>query len=568
MNNVIVVYTDGGRRAGKLDNFLGVGSGIYAYAYDNTDMENFSHRWPKVDAIFTPMGICCKEAVKEYSKDANNKLVEEFAAIMASTDVSRETKLAKWHDKVAAEARGKGKDKGFTPLEKMGKTAKLIIPYLGQYDAKELLKVANKTSVPIEITEMVIPLAQEETSNVAELQSFIEALRLAKDMSMAYIYSDSEYVVKGVTEYMVNWKARDWRKGDGELVKNLDYWVEIDKLMNSTECTILISHINSHRGNFGNEQVDDMATLATMMSANFNFDAMRIDYPLSEASKQIPEKLIPRQLALKWIYRYTNTEEQTTSIRDEKWFGYLTGDHVRKSSAPPQLVGKPQPDAMYGLVYQRECLPIIKEMADVVHDRVYRDSKNEMDQFDFFTLLNAGNLNRDCTGLAMKFGTSALKYSYSQHYLENLSGDPLVISMHKPMLSRRLFDINETMNMLLGSTMSKLGVKTELATGDAKGLDILDITEFFTDGKKIHQLNEAAIQLDVNGVVLRLAIGIDVPSRAILMDEAKHNLQVKLVTYNATKNSFMYFCYVESDNLYSIWYNPYSNRRLLFTEDE
>lgn len=568
-NNAIVIYTDGGRRQGKLDNFMGVGAGIYAYEYDTTLMETFSHKWPKVDAVFTPMGITCKDAVKAYSKDADSPLMKEYDEAKANPD--KPMLMEKWEAKVDGLAKGKRKDNAFTPIEKLGKSAKLILPYLFQHEAKPLLKVATKVATPMVITEKVIPLQQNETSNAAELTSFVEALKLAKGKAMTYLFSDSEYVVKGVTEYMPNWKARDWRKSDGEEVKNLEFWLEIDGLLEDlaqmgTVC--IITHINSHRGNYGNEQVDDMATLATMVSANFSFDDISRTYLLSEISDQIPDKHIPRQCSLKWIYRFTNSEEMTAKIDGQEWFGYLTGDHVRKSSAPPQLVGKPQPDACYGLVYRRDAIPLVKTLADEVHKRVYRDSVNEMDQFNFFTLLNAGNINRDCTGQALKFGLDALKYSYSQHYLENLSGDPLVISMHKPMLSRRLFDICDTMNLLLGSTMSSLGIKTELATGDAKGIEIMDITEHFTDGKKMHQLNDSALELEVHDVKLRLAIGIDVPTRAVLMDEAKHNLQVKLITYNSTKNAFNYFCYVESDNLYSIWYNPYSNRRLLFTEAE
>ncbi len=562
--NIKIIYTDGGRRESKLDYFLGVGAGIYAYEYSDVDMSNYSCKWPSVPAIFTPMGICCSNAVKAFSSDAS---VENAIAIMyrkLSAD-SSDKKLKAWENETDSVARGKMNSTDITPIMRLGKTAKIIIPYLSNHTVKEINKIANKASVPITITEMIIPLDPTFTSNVAELISFIEALKLSKDMDVVYIYSDSDYVVRGVTEYMEGWHSAQWRKGDGELVRNIEYWKEIYTLytdLTSNTC-VTVSHIYSHRGNYGNEVVDTLATLATMMSGNGRLLPIIDKYLLSTARAHTNGRSIPRHAALKWIYKYTNSDDMKVVIKGEEWHGYITGNHASKSSVPPEMIGKPQGDALFGLVFQRDQIPIVKKLADTVYDRVYRYCKNKMDKIDFFTLINSGNVNRDITTRAINVGLDSLKYNYGQRYLENLTGDPIVISMDKPMLSRRIFDIAETMKLLLGATMAKLGIENELGIGDAVGIDIHDITEYFTDGKKMLPMKELAIEVTVDGDLVRLAIGIDVPPRIVLMDEARHNLNVKLVIYNRTKNSFMHFCYLESDNIYSMWYNPYSNTRLL-----
>ncbi len=92
------------------------------------------------------------------------------------------------------------------------------------------------------------------TSNRMELKAVIEALKAIKNKSIpTIVFTDSLYVQKGLTEWIENWKKRNWKK-----VKNTDLWKELDLLVNQFK-DIEIKHIRGHAGNKYNELVDTIA---------------------------------------------------------------------------------------------------------------------------------------------------------------------------------------------------------------------------------------------------------------------------------------------------------------------
>jgi len=58
----------------------------------------------------------------------------------------------------------------------------------------------------------------------------IEGLKKTQHIENLRIISDSRYVIKGLTEWVFNWKLNDWHTAQGEKVKNIEYWQEFDKL--------------------------------------------------------------------------------------------------------------------------------------------------------------------------------------------------------------------------------------------------------------------------------------------------------------------------------------------------
>ena len=67
------------------------------------------------------------------------------------------------------------------------------------------------------------------TNNRMELQAAIEGLRLLNDDSDVLLVTDSQYVRKGITEWIVNWKRNGWRTAAKKPVKNADLWRELDE---------------------------------------------------------------------------------------------------------------------------------------------------------------------------------------------------------------------------------------------------------------------------------------------------------------------------------------------------
>jgi ribonuclease HI len=98
------------------------------------------------------------------------------------------------------------------------------------------------------------------TNNRMELTAVIEALAALKRESAVRLYTDSEYVRRGITEWLKVWKARDWRTADKKPVKNRDLWERLDTL--AARHDIEWHWVKGHSGVPGNERVDRLANAA------------------------------------------------------------------------------------------------------------------------------------------------------------------------------------------------------------------------------------------------------------------------------------------------------------------
>ena len=95
------------------------------------------------------------------------------------------------------------------------------------------------------------------TNNRMELLAVIRALESIKRPVPLVIHTDSQYVQKGITEWMSNWKRRGWRTADKKPVKNVDLWRQLDELAQRHE--IEWRWVKGHSGNAGNERADQLA---------------------------------------------------------------------------------------------------------------------------------------------------------------------------------------------------------------------------------------------------------------------------------------------------------------------
>lgn len=95
------------------------------------------------------------------------------------------------------------------------------------------------------------------TNNRMEMMAVIKALQALKRPCSVKLYTDSSYVLKGITEWIVGWKARGWRTADKKPVKNDDLWKMLDALAN--EHKIEWIWVRGHNGNDGNERADSLA---------------------------------------------------------------------------------------------------------------------------------------------------------------------------------------------------------------------------------------------------------------------------------------------------------------------
>jgi ribonuclease HI len=95
------------------------------------------------------------------------------------------------------------------------------------------------------------------TNNRMELTAVIEALKTLTRPCRVALYTDSQYVQKGVTEWLSQWKARNWRTASRAAVKNEDLWRLLDAELPRHE--IRWHWVKGHAGHEGNERADALA---------------------------------------------------------------------------------------------------------------------------------------------------------------------------------------------------------------------------------------------------------------------------------------------------------------------
>ena len=95
------------------------------------------------------------------------------------------------------------------------------------------------------------------TNNRMELMAAIQALEALKRPCKVELHTDSQYVRKGITEWISGWKARGWRTADKKPVKNEDLWKRLDAAR--ARHTVDWRWVKGHNGNELNERADGLA---------------------------------------------------------------------------------------------------------------------------------------------------------------------------------------------------------------------------------------------------------------------------------------------------------------------
>lgn len=100
----------------------------------------------------------------------------------------------------------------------------------------------------------------ETTNNRMELRAVIEGLAALKRRSRVRVYTDSQYVQKGISEWIRDWKRRGWRTAARQPVKNAELWRALDELARAHE--VEWHWVKGHAGHPDNERADALANRA------------------------------------------------------------------------------------------------------------------------------------------------------------------------------------------------------------------------------------------------------------------------------------------------------------------
>jgi ribonuclease HI len=102
--------------------------------------------------------------------------------------------------------------------------------------------------------------SHETTNNQMEMQAALEALKYLKDKNeLIELYTDSNYLRQGITEWIHNWKRNNWKTAAKKPVANRELWIQISDL--NDKMNVEWHWVKGHAGDPGNERADQLANL-------------------------------------------------------------------------------------------------------------------------------------------------------------------------------------------------------------------------------------------------------------------------------------------------------------------
>ncbi len=101
---------------------------------------------------------------------------------------------------------------------------------------------------------------KQTTNNRMEMMAVIAALEALKRPCRVTITTDSQYVMKGMTEWLAGWKAKNWKTASKKPVKNVELWRRLDKAISPH--TVEWQWVRGHQGHVENERADQLAVRA------------------------------------------------------------------------------------------------------------------------------------------------------------------------------------------------------------------------------------------------------------------------------------------------------------------
>ncbi len=176
---------------------------------------------------------------------------------------------------------------------------------------------------------------RQTTNNRMEMQAAIAALNfLTKHSTDAIeLYTDSEYVRKGITEWITGWKKKGWKTSTGKDVVNKDLWQELD-LLNSKQ--VQWRYVRAHAGNEGNERCDAIAR-AFSLGKNPQLAQVQTSQTIN------PDKL--ESLTIKTSFKSVETEPAALKLDTTQSAPLLTNVATFEPMTDPQSL---TPDTVEG----------------------------------------------------------------------------------------------------------------------------------------------------------------------------------------------------------------------------
>ena len=407
----------------------------------------------------------------------------------------------------------------------------------------------------------------QNSNNVAEMDAARNAFLYAVtyDIDNLTIFTDSEYVRRGITEWSPTWIKRNWIKSDGGEVPNAFYWKKLLEALDALKdkgIKVEINWVKAHIGIYGNTIADKLATVAAMYSMK---RIIRNEYNISapEGYFKLASEKHPF-ISNKRMYFNTISSSQ---IEGE----YYLGDH----GVDDNMLGKKNSDCAYSVIQLSTPDPILEKLRKYQTSIAYDIDSIITSRLDklFSPEIYNDIINYD-------EGAFVRVNSYSLD-INCLDTKPLTKELRPPRLAMRAIEAISMLKDKLTLFKSKETDKdnTFVSPDHFKATNITDV--FYDSEVKIkknieettyklkakYNVGFSALQvkssfvkddktIDLN---LTLTLGIDLPDRNGLKKLEEMKPEIYLVTWCEGLSSVRYAVIGKAEGSYGIWAGVYSN---------
>lgn len=443
------------------------------------------------------------------------------------------------------------------------------------------------------------------TNNVAELQATLNALEIALrfdkggryqsqvdagvDLKKAtlnellacrldsiQIYSDSQYVVDGLTDHMPGWKTRNWLKADGKPPKNLDLWKAIDDAvcqLRSAMVEVRIEWVKAHTDEqetipviIGNVIADQLATIG-VCHAKQNQSLGEIDYSHADGYwKNEQERHVFLNLPILYFsdaYNRTSDTYFLTSRNKSTPDKNVKANDSKLEKAKVML----DPEAAYALVVIKDHDPVVKLVADHHRDQLesdnvlsvmYLDDVYQSVQYRYilkygrFTMENTGHGKTELKSTLDRYLTSEINPPGNAYRTIEISN---ALSRYLEYLDPEKYTTTDLTDLFYDRETKKSVEQRVLKPTFKVGMSTFKVMADY------HLSGDHTVTLHQTELILRL--GVDLPDRNTLKRMEALNPIVTLVTYTEDNTQLRYVVKIETEQACGVWAAWYSNFKMI-----
>jgi ribonuclease HI len=443
------------------------------------------------------------------------------------------------------------------------------------YVATDKLTPLHRPVKPLEYYDLYGADEKSLTNNAAEIDAFLYTLSHLPTENIRTIqaYTDSEYLRRGVTEWLPLWARYNWRKQDGSAVSNQETWQAIAAVMERLRdqgIHLQIEWIRGHAGILGNELAHKLSVIGVMHARDRSYVSKCKVCP----DKNYWKADITKHPLLSFRRLYFNSSAR-----------YNTPGHyyIAEPGCEEQYIGSKSPETAYAVIRLKTPEPVI----EAVRNYQYTASHS----VNTVMLLRLNKLySRDVYPYLEEHGRYAMLSNHRQSLGVNVVDDePLTVELRLGGLSLRAIENFGSLDELLDRYLTHThGDATADPSMGATGFQCHDLTGVFytpvaaTKSKPATVLfksdypvghRDVSVSVTVQTVTrpvpikVALILGADLPSRNHLKTLETLQPSIVLLTWFESPYSIRYACVIETSTGVGIWSNFFANRHVLATEE-